>query len=152
MLSRFKPHLIVLGGLALSLIAVPPAVGADLDDKTAQAYERRLAVVTQAFAKQTDGEAFLQQATPEALARMRRGEILLTAGTGNGITDVPKGLFHHWRAAAFVPDVTLERLLAIVQDYTTYWMSTTGSSCRNSPARTAIDSAPSFASSGAPEW
>ena len=119
-LSRFKPHLIVLCGLALSLIAVPPAVGADLDDKTAQAYERRLAVVTHAFAKQTDSEAFLQQATPEALARMRRGEILLTAGTGNGITDLPKGLFHHWRAAAFVPDVTLERLLAIVQDYTTY--------------------------------
>ena len=119
-LSRFKSHLIILCGLALSVIAVPPAVGADLDNNTAQAYEGRLAVVNQGFARQTDSEAFLQQATPEALARMRRGEILLTAGTGDGITDVPKGLFHHWRAAAFVPDVTLDRLLAIVQDYTTY--------------------------------
>lgn len=118
--SRLRSSLIFLGCVTAVLLVVLPAVAADLEARTAEAYERYLTAVAQAFARQTGSEIFLQQATPEALARMRRGEILLAAGRGDGITDVAKGLIHHWRATVFVPNVTLARLLASVQDYSVY--------------------------------
>ena len=30
------------------------------------------------------------------------------------------GLIHHWRGAAFIPDVTLDEIIAIAQDYPGY--------------------------------
>ena len=93
---------------------------AELEAQTATAYERHIATVTQSFAERIRSEPFLQDGAPDALARMRRGEILLVAGTGDGISDVPKGLIHHWRATAFIPNVSLERILTIVQDYSAY--------------------------------
>jgi hypothetical protein len=45
---------------------------------------------------------------------------LLEPGSGDGITEVPEGLIHHWRATAFVPDVTLEEVLRVARDYANY--------------------------------
>ena len=102
------------------LFAPRPSSAAELEARTAMEYERLLAAVAQGFEKHIVGEAFLDNRTPDDLAKMRRGEILLIPGTGDGITDVPKGLFHHWRAATFIPNITLERLLSVVQDYAAY--------------------------------
>jgi hypothetical protein len=103
-----------------SLVVPRAAAAAELDARTASAYERHIAAVAQVFNERVSSEMFLEQGSPEAMDRMRRGEILLAAGTGDGIVDVPRGLIHHWRAAAFIPDVTLERLLGIVQNYSAY--------------------------------
>lgn len=113
-------YLTCLLSVVASLFAPRLSAAAELDARAAAEYDRHVAAVRQAFAKQTGDETFLEYHTPDALARMRGGEILLTAGTGDGITDVPKGLIHHWRAAAFIPNITLERLLGIVQDYSAY--------------------------------
>jgi hypothetical protein len=115
-----KPHLMAVFCVAGSLIAPRSTVAAELDAQTITAYERHMAAVAQAFTERVNSETFLTHGDPQALARMRRGEILLAAGTGDGITNVPKGLIHHWQAAAFIPNVTLDRLLAIVQDYASY--------------------------------
>lgn len=96
------------------------AVAAELDARTASAYEHHIAVVVRAFNERVSSETFLEQGSPEAMGRMRRGEILLAAGTGDGIVEVPRGLIHHWRAAAFIPNMTLERLLTFVQNYAAY--------------------------------
>jgi hypothetical protein len=117
---RNRRQLIVVLCVVGSLMAQRSTIAAELEAQTIAAYERHMAAVTQAFSERVDGETFLAHGDPEALARMRRGEILLAAGTGDGITNVPKGLIHHWQATAFIPHVTLDRLLAIVQDYTSY--------------------------------
>jgi hypothetical protein len=104
----------------VSLIAARSTAAAELEARTLAAYERQLLAVTEAFTKRMGSSTFLETASPEALARMRSGEILLAPGTGDGITDIPNGLIHHWRAAGFIPNVTLERLLTIAQDYSAY--------------------------------
>jgi hypothetical protein len=113
-------HRIALFCFAGSLIALPSTLAAELDSQTIAAYERHMAAVAQAFVERVGSETFLVHGDAQGLARMRRGEILLAPGTGDGISNVPRGLIHHWRAAAFIPDVTLERLLAFVQDYAAY--------------------------------
>ncbi len=79
-----------------------------------------MAGLAQAFAGRISSDTFLEQADADALARMHAGEIVLAAGTGDGITEMSRGLLHHWRATAFIPDVTIDRVLAIVQDYAAY--------------------------------
>jgi hypothetical protein len=113
-------YLVCLLSIVALFIVPRPSSAAELDARTAAAYDQHVTELTQAFARQTGGEAFLDHHGADDLARMRRGEILLAAGTGDGITNVPRGLIHHWRAAAFIPNITLERLLMIVQDYSAY--------------------------------
>jgi hypothetical protein len=107
--------------LVAALVIAPQAIAAaDLERTTAAAYERYVETVAQAFAKQVGTDDFLAQASPQALDRLRRGEILLEPGSGDGIIEVPEGLIHHWRATAFVPGVTLEQVLRMARDYTNY--------------------------------
>jgi len=107
--------------LAAALAITPQeTVAADLERTTAAAYDRYLEMVAQAFSKQVGTDDFLAQASPQALDRLRRGEILLEPGSGDGIIDVPNGLIHHWRGTAFVPNVTLEEVLRVARDYTRY--------------------------------
>ncbi|MGA9882193.1 MAG: hypothetical protein WBQ34_00590 [Candidatus Acidiferrales bacterium] len=55
--------------------------------------------------------------SPNALEeRLRRGEIVITSG---GITpvEVPGGLVHHWVGIEFIPQTTIARVFAILQNY-----------------------------------
>jgi len=107
--------------LVAALVIAPQAIAAaDLERTTAAAYERYVETVAQAFAKQVGTDDFLAQASPQALDRLRRGEILLEPGSGDGIIEVPNGLIHHWRGTVFVPDVTLEEVLRVARDYAKY--------------------------------
>lgn len=112
-----------LKGLACvaAFVIVPlDAAAADLDPRTASAYDRYIGAAQQAFVKQTSTDAFLSGGSAQALGRLRQGEILLEPGSGDGIISVPQGLIHHWRATAFVPDTTLEQVLSLVRDYVKY--------------------------------
>ena len=115
---RSRGYLIVL--VVALAIAQQETAAADLERTTVAAYDRFLETVAQAFSKQVGTDAFLAQASPQALDRLRHGEILFEPGSGDGIIEVPNGLIHHWRATAFVPDVTLEEVLRVARDYTKY--------------------------------
>jgi hypothetical protein len=117
---RSRGCLTVLARVAALAIASQETAAADLERTTVAAYDRFLETVAQAFSRQAGTDAFLTQASPQALDRLRHGEILLEPGSGDGIIEVPKGLIHHWRATAFVPDVTLEEVLKVARDYTKY--------------------------------
>jgi hypothetical protein len=54
------------------------------------------------------------------IARLRGGEILVTPLTGRGTQSVASGLIHDWIGAVFIPNATLEGLLAVVHDYGRY--------------------------------
>jgi hypothetical protein len=106
--------------VAVSLIAPPRIAAAELAAATTQAYDRYIATLLGEFSKRIASDMFLEHGIPPALDRMRRGEVLLDAGSGDGIIDVPNGLIHHWRATVFIPNVTLAGLLKTVQDYPGY--------------------------------
>jgi len=53
-------------------------------------------------------------------ARLKHGEILFAPVIGRGTQNVEGGLIHDWLGAAFIPNATLESLLAVVHDYGRY--------------------------------
>ncbi|MGA3237551.1 MAG: hypothetical protein ABSG03_14740 [Bryobacteraceae bacterium] len=53
-------------------------------------------------------------------ARLRQGEILVVPINGHGAQSVANGLIHDWLGAAFIPNATIEGLLAVVHDYGRY--------------------------------
>ena len=48
---------------------------------------------------------------------VRSGKIVAQFWSGGRPTDVPNGLIHDWIAATFIPDCTIQDVLAIIQDY-----------------------------------
>ena len=65
-------------------------------------------------------ESVWMEQSSERMARIRGGEIVVAPAAGKGITGVPNGLIHDWIGAAFIPNATLEGLLAVVHDYGRY--------------------------------
>ena len=105
----------------VSCVAPCAATAAELERETVIAYERYIEQLARAFALEAGGGEFgLEHISPQALARLRRGETLARAGHEDGILDVSGGLIHHWRSAVFIPDVSLELVLATAQDYGSY--------------------------------
>jgi hypothetical protein len=125
MTSKFIGIAIGLGALALLLSAPSPA--AELKPETVAAFDR---YVQQTEARMTSevrpAGAFLY---PDSLAdpqkndayrRLRQGEILiekLTTSKDGKSMSVPAGLVHHWVGITFVPGASLEKTLALAQDY-----------------------------------
>ena len=59
----------------------------------------------------------------EVLARLRSGEIVverIETRDGGDEVDIPSGMVHHWMGTVLIPGVTLDRTIALVQDYDRY--------------------------------
>jgi len=56
-------------------------------------------------------------ASPDRLARARKGEVMVEPTLGHPETKIPDGLVHDWVGCVFIPGGTLEQTLALVQDY-----------------------------------
>jgi hypothetical protein len=57
---------------------------------------------------------------PERLAKAHRGEIVVAPAPGPSPRKVRGGLIHHWIAAAFLPNVKLDDVLKVTEDYDRY--------------------------------
>lgn len=109
--------------LVLLPLVVTGGVAADLEPETVAAYEKYIAGATRDFTPPTHEDVRprrMEWTSPQLRARLRAGEVVARPGRDDGILKVPDGLVHHWRAAIFIPDVTLARVLAVVQDYGSY--------------------------------
>ncbi len=122
---RASVFLLLLHCLAISCIA------AELKQKTVEAFDR---YVRDTEARM-DGElrpsspflwvdSFLQPCRQRLYDLLRRGQLEIrqvkTEEQGKPI-EVPDGLIHHWTSVMFVPGVSLERALALLQDYDNHW-------------------------------
>ena len=58
--------------------------------------------------------------TADGARRIRRGEIVVRPVAGQGTQEVPDGLIHDWIGGVFIPNATIERLLAVVNNYDRY--------------------------------
>jgi hypothetical protein len=63
------------------------------------------------------GSFLWSDGTPDRIRRRDKGEILGQLWAGTAPFQVPHGLVHDWVGAASLPGVTVERTLALVQDY-----------------------------------
>lgn len=52
----------------------------------------------------------------DILARLHRGEVVVTRQNNSPI-EVPGGLIHDWRGDAFIPNATIDQVIALVSDY-----------------------------------
>jgi len=90
-----------------------------LRSSTLKAFEEYIRT-TEAAMEQTlhEGEAFLwSDATPERAKKVRAGRVVAQFWSNKGPIKVPDALIHDWIASTFVQGATVERALALVQDY-----------------------------------
>jgi len=53
--------------------------------------------------------------------RVDRGEIVVAPALKNGHRKVPNGPIHHWIGAIFIPGATVDRLVAVLENYSAYY-------------------------------
>lgn len=96
-----------------------------LQPKTAHAFTSYAAEVEARRAREVaSNEPFLdiERQSPAQLARtlgaLKRGEVIVTPSASRDGSEVPLdgGLINHWRGTVFIPKVTLDHLLKVLQD------------------------------------
>jgi hypothetical protein len=63
------------------------------------------------------GSFLWSEGNADTARQVREGEVVAQFWSGKGPIKVPHGLIHDWVGAAFIPDATVERLLALIQNY-----------------------------------
>lgn len=113
-----------LFGLVILTLAATPrlACGAELKPDTLRAWNQYVRNAdSHMHARLEPGRHFLwTDETPDRAERVRKGEILIAPMDGAGMQHVPDGLIHHWVGALFIPNATLEGVLAAAHDYDRY--------------------------------
>ena len=92
---------------------------AEPKQNTLQAWDEYIRIVNLHIAKSAAGSGqFLWTDESQDIARrVQRNEVVVT---NHNPEDVPQGLIHDWVGAVFVPNVTLDRALSVVESYDRY--------------------------------
>jgi hypothetical protein len=91
---------------------------AELKPRTVQAFDDYTHHVQSRVEEALRTPAFLwSDQSPERNRQIRQGQVLAESLTGKEPVSVPDGLIHDWVGAVFLPGATLERTLALVQNY-----------------------------------
>jgi len=117
----------LVGLLAFAYVLPESAGAAELKHETTEAFNQYVRITEDRMTERMrDGQTFLWVDTfPELqrdkfYAQLRQGDIVIeqleTLENEKRIR-VPNGLIHHWIALGFVPGVTLQQVLALMQDY-----------------------------------
>jgi hypothetical protein len=120
----------MLAFLAFTCTPPEPAKAVELKQETAIAFNRYIQLTEDRMANSlSDGRTFLWiDGSPDPKrdtlhTRLRQGEIIIERlETLDGVRNiaVPDGLIHHWIALGFIPGVSLQQTLALLQDYEQY--------------------------------
>jgi hypothetical protein len=105
--------------LAVGLLLLAGAQGAELKQGTLDAWDRYLHAADARMEERTRGQFLWADETQERLCRLRAGEVVV-AQIGQKPEAVPAGLIHHWIGAAFVAGARMDDVMAVVRDYEHY--------------------------------
>ena len=107
---------------SLLLLFALSANAAELQQKTLNAWEEYVRAANAGMQKRlAPGGRFLWlDENPDRLVKVQNGEILVAPAGTHTPKRVPAGLIHDWIGAAFVPNATLDEVLAVVRDYGRY--------------------------------
>ena len=101
--------------IALAAVLALPACAAELQPKTVEAFDRYIRETEQRLA---DSKIFLwADESVDRARRVKAGEVAVEPFRGKAVFEVPGGLVHDWVGSVFIPGATLQRTLAMVQDY-----------------------------------
>jgi hypothetical protein len=87
---------------------------ADLKPQTVQDFDT---YVKKAEARMDTGLFLWTDGTPVRKQRVRNGEVAAEPWSGNGDIEISDGLIHDWVSAVFIPGASLQKVIALVQDY-----------------------------------
>jgi hypothetical protein len=103
--------------LSIALIA-GSAAAADLTQATVDAFDRYITATEERLEPRFQGHHFLwADETAEWRQQLKRGDLIIEPVPSGGMVAVKGGLIQDWAGAVFIPDSSLKRALAIVQDY-----------------------------------
>jgi hypothetical protein len=106
------------------LLILGPALScaADLQPDTVKAWNHYIEQAKSRMNSRLDARShFLWlDEDPARAGRVRSGEIAVAPVNGSGRTKVSNGLIHDWVGAAFVPNTTIEKVFATMDEYACY--------------------------------
>ena len=109
---------------ALLFFLMVPALASAIEPKpeTLQAWDAYVCAAKMRMKERASGRApFLWVDEERDLAqRVRAGEVLVEPANGESPHLVPRGLIHDWIGAVFVPKVSLDEVMGILDDYEHY--------------------------------
>jgi hypothetical protein len=101
--------------IALVALSASAVAAAELKPKTLEAFDQ---YVRQTEERLNHPKTFLWAGeSPERATRVKQGEIVVMPFRDKPEMKIKDGLIHDWVGSVFIPGVTLERTLAMVQDY-----------------------------------
>jgi hypothetical protein len=110
--------------------AVVTLAGFQLGPSTLSAFERYIKLTEDRIATDTRGAGLSlwldrqpPSDRPKIMARLRLGEVVVASmetRDGGRKIEVDGGLIHHWVGTVLMPGVTIDRVVAFVQDYDRY--------------------------------
>ena len=101
--------------IALAALLAWPGAAAELKPKTLEAFDK---YIGQTESRLAGAKTFLwADESADRVQRARQGEVVVAPFFKKPETAVPNGLIHDWVGAVFIPGATLERTLALVEDY-----------------------------------
>jgi hypothetical protein len=112
----------LLTSLTLAWSGLSAVEAATLDPTTEKAWNAYVESATQHMERRLgSGNCFLWvDESPERLARVRAGEIVISPAEQHSPVPVPAGLIHDWMGAVFIPNVSIIQVLHVVRDYAHY--------------------------------
>lgn len=108
---------------AIALVLLPIALrAANLDPGTLAAWQLYLDGVKSEMEQRIhrDKTFLWVDEDPIRLARVRRGEIVVSPADDRGSKHVRSGLIHDWMGAVFIPGATLNEVFRVTRDYAIY--------------------------------
>jgi hypothetical protein len=101
--------------IALTAHFLLPAGAAELKPKTLEAFDQYIA---QTESRLAAAKTFLwAEESPDRARRVRNGEVVVLPFHDKPEMKVKDGLIHDWVGSVFIPGVTVDKVLALVQDY-----------------------------------
>jgi hypothetical protein len=98
------------------------AQAATLQPETVQAWDSYIRIADKQLRERTrPGGSFLWTFEDTArAAKVRDGELVVGPAPGQNPKKIAGGLIHHWIGAAFLPGLTINRILEVTRDYDRY--------------------------------
>src|SRR5579871_2998573 len=105
--------------LLMAWVMGTPALAAELKPETLAAFDRYIRTTEARLERSAgaDGGFLWTDEDAHRAKQVREGRVAIENRGGKGPIGVPGGLIHDWIGAVFIPGATLEKTLALVQDY-----------------------------------
>lgn len=108
--------------ILIAMLAASSATAASLEPRTVKAWDEYIECAIQRMDQRAqNGRPFLwSDESPERIAQLRAGEIVVAPVGEHSPQKVPSGLIHDWVGAMFIDHATINDVLRIVRNYDRY--------------------------------